>query len=313
VFDVIGDVHGQAATLRRLLARLGYAPDGDAMRHPARTAIFVGDLVDRGPDAPGAVRLVRSMVESGAARAIMGNHEWNLLAWHVRHPGSGEPLRSHNAAHTRQLAATLNQYARAGGLEDDLDWMRTLPPALDLGPLRVVHATWDPRLIAELQARHERGGRLDDADLVDTADPDHLAHEAVETVLKGREGKLPDGWTATDTDGRRRRRVRLRWFDEPADRRWPDYALQPGLALPPIPVSDSVVRRAVPYPEDAPPVIFGHYCLPGPEPTVFRDNVACVDNGAGRGWRLTCYRWDGESVLRPGHLVSEAADPPVTG
>lgn len=313
MYDVIGDVHGQAATLRRLLARLGYTPDGDAMRHPERTAIFVGDLVDRGPDSPGAVRLVRAMVESGAARAIMGNHEWNLIAWHVRHPDSGEPLRSHNAAHSRQLAGTLRQYDLAGGLKADLAWMRTLPPALDLGELRVVHATWDPRLIDELQARHERGGRLDDADMVDTADSDQVAHEAVETVLKGREGKLPDGWTATDADGRRRRRIRVRWFDAPGDQQWPEYALQPGLNLPALALPGSVVRQAVPYPVDAPPVIFGHYCLPGPEPTVFRSNVACVDNGAGRGWKLTCYRWDGESVLQPEHFVSEAADPTVTG
>jgi len=117
VFDVIGDVHGQAPALRRLLARLGYVTDGEAMRHPERTAVFVGDYVDRGPDSPGVVRLVRAMVEAGAARAIMGNHEWNLLSWHVRHPGSRLPLRSHSEAHRRQLLPTLEQYARIGGVE----------------------------------------------------------------------------------------------------------------------------------------------------------------------------------------------------
>ncbi len=311
MFDVIGDVHGQAATLRRLLERLGYRHDGAAMRHPERTAVFLGDLVDRGPDAPGCVRLVRAMVDAGAAHAIMGNHEWNLLAWHIVHPGTGLPLRSHSPAHERQVAATLAQYAASGGLESDLWWMRSLPPALDLGGLRVVHATWDPRLIDELQQRHAAGGRLDDADMVDCADPDSRANAAVETVLKGREGKLPQGWDAVDADGRSRRRIRLRWFDDPAGRSWPEYALQPGVRLPELPLPPKVLQQAVPYPEDAPPVIFGHYCLPEPHPSIFRDNVACIDHGAGRGWQLTAYRWHGETRLDPAHLVSEPADRPV--
>jgi len=240
VYDVIGDVHGQAAALRRLLERLGYRPDGTGMRHPDRTAVFVGDFVDRGPDAPGSVRLVRSMVESGAARAIMGNHEWNMLAWHVHHPATDLPLRAHKPSHRRQLALTLEQYDRVGGLEDDLEWFRTLPPALDLGGLRVVHATWDPRLIGELTARHDRGGRLDDEDLMATADPNSPAFEAVETVLKGREGRLPDGWAAVDADGKKRRRIRLRWFEAPEGRSWPGYAMQPGVRLPDLPLPEAV-------------------------------------------------------------------------
>jgi len=75
-FDVIGDVHGCRAELERLLAELGW----QGTRHPeGRTAVFVGDLVDRGPDSPGVLRLVMSMVEAGTAICVAGNHEQKLV------------------------------------------------------------------------------------------------------------------------------------------------------------------------------------------------------------------------------------------
>jgi protein phosphatase len=85
-FDVIGDVHGCRAELEELLTGLGYAisrdPAGRATgaRHPAgRRAVFVGDLVDRGPDTPGVLRLVMGMVAAGDAFCVSGNHESKLL------------------------------------------------------------------------------------------------------------------------------------------------------------------------------------------------------------------------------------------
>jgi polynucleotide kinase-phosphatase len=85
-FDVIGDVHGCRAELEELLAELGYGlvrdADGRAVDavHPAgRRAAFVGDLVDRGPDTPGVLRLVMGMVDAGHALAVCGNHEQKLV------------------------------------------------------------------------------------------------------------------------------------------------------------------------------------------------------------------------------------------
>ncbi|GAA0474110.1 polynucleotide kinase-phosphatase [Paractinoplanes deccanensis] len=84
-FDIIGDVHGCRAELETLLERLGYAIERDPLRRPVnavhpegRTAVFVGDLVDRGPDSPGVLRLVMGMVAAGTALCVPGNHEQKL-------------------------------------------------------------------------------------------------------------------------------------------------------------------------------------------------------------------------------------------
>ncbi|MFC3688901.1 polynucleotide kinase-phosphatase [Aquipuribacter hungaricus] len=85
-FDVVGDVHGCRAELEQLLEDLGYALVRDEQDRPVdavppdgRTAVFVGDLVDRGPDSPGVLRLVMGMVAAGHALAVPGNHESKLV------------------------------------------------------------------------------------------------------------------------------------------------------------------------------------------------------------------------------------------
>jgi protein phosphatase len=89
-FDIIGDVHGCCDELERLLDELGYKvveqregqfPDGGPVFAPpeGRTAIFVGDLVDRGPRVLDSVRLVRNMVEAGSAHCVPGNHDMKLV------------------------------------------------------------------------------------------------------------------------------------------------------------------------------------------------------------------------------------------
>ncbi|MEV5383471.1 polynucleotide kinase-phosphatase [Streptomyces sp. NPDC052721] len=95
-FDIIGDVHGCSAELEALLAKLGYV-DG---AHPqGRTAVFVGDLVDRGPDSPGVLRRVMSMVKAGDALCVPGNHENKY----------GRHLKGRRVQHTHGLAETIAQ------------------------------------------------------------------------------------------------------------------------------------------------------------------------------------------------------------
>jgi len=81
-FDIIGDIHGCHVELVELLVALGYEvnPEGIAASHPGgRRALFLGDLVDRGPATPAVLRLVMAMVEAGDALCLPGNHEVKLL------------------------------------------------------------------------------------------------------------------------------------------------------------------------------------------------------------------------------------------
>ncbi|HEY4456783.1 MAG TPA: polynucleotide kinase-phosphatase, partial [Pseudonocardiaceae bacterium] len=101
-FDVIGDVHGCHAELETLLRELGYEVRPDGASHPdGRRAVFVGDLVDRGPDTPGVLRLVMGMVAAGTAFCVSGNHEAKLL----------RALRGRNVQVTHGLAESLAQLA----------------------------------------------------------------------------------------------------------------------------------------------------------------------------------------------------------
>ncbi|WP_446217719.1 polynucleotide kinase-phosphatase [Micromonospora sp. IBHARD004] len=105
-FDIVGDVHGCREELEALLLRLGWTlRRDDAGRpvdavHPAgRTAVFVGDLVDRGPDSPGVLRLVMGMLAAGHAICVPGNHEQKLL----------RKLRGRDVRLTHGLAETMAQ------------------------------------------------------------------------------------------------------------------------------------------------------------------------------------------------------------
>lgn len=148
-FDVIGDVHGCADELELLLGRLGYRvqrdlhPDGGYRVTPpaGRKAVFVGDLVDRGPRVVDVLRLVMSMVEQGAALCVMGNHDDKLLRWldghrvRVSHglEASIEPLERESMAFRTRVRDFL------AGLPDHY-W-------LDQGQLCIAHAGLDEEKI----------------------------------------------------------------------------------------------------------------------------------------------------------------------
>ncbi|MFH8414624.1 polynucleotide kinase-phosphatase [Streptomyces collinus] len=130
-FDIIGDIHGCAAELEALLGKLGYV---DGVHPEGRTAVFVGDLVDRGPDSPGVLRRVMAMVKSGNALCVPGNHENKY----------GRYLRGRKVQHTHGLAETIEQMT--GESEEFLAEVREFLDGLvshyvlDGGRLVVCHA-----------------------------------------------------------------------------------------------------------------------------------------------------------------------------
>lgn len=148
-FDIIGDVHGCADELEMLLGELGYTiasraegnglASGPTYAHPdGRTAVFVGDLVDRGPRVLDTLRIVRNMVEAGSGLCVMGNHEQKLL----------RALGGRNVQITHGLAETLTEIDavpaddRPALVEELKAWLdaRISHYVLDDGGLVVAHA-----------------------------------------------------------------------------------------------------------------------------------------------------------------------------
>ncbi len=140
-FDVIGDVHGCRVELEELLRELGYLVAHDDRgravdaRHPAgRKVAFVGDLVDRGPDTPGVLRLAMGMAAAGNALAVRGNHEEKLV----------KALRGNDVRRDHGLAESMDQLAEesAGFRQRVLEFCDALVPhyVLDGGALVLAHA-----------------------------------------------------------------------------------------------------------------------------------------------------------------------------
>src|SRR5262249_27623966 len=153
-FDVIGDVHGCRAELETLLADLGYDVSCDGggrptgARHPGgRRAVFLGDLVDRGPDTPSVLRLVMGMVRDGDALCVPGNHEAKLL----------RALRGRNVQVSHGLAESLAQLdAEPDGFRADVEsFLDGLVShyVLDGGKLVVSHAGLTERFQGRASAR----------------------------------------------------------------------------------------------------------------------------------------------------------------
>ena len=148
--DVIGDVHGELEALLALLHRLGVNVE---RRTAARPVVFVGDLVDRGPDSIGVVDVFARLADAGLAYAVAGNHELNLLA-DDRKEGNGWYWGD-----TTDAAQLSGKHVPFGSRPaDDADRARVrarlaeLPLVLARADLRVVHAAWDAAAAAALPA-----------------------------------------------------------------------------------------------------------------------------------------------------------------
>jgi hypothetical protein len=304
MYDLIGDIHGHADELRALLAHLGYQTDAAGVpRHPSgRQVIFLGDYIDRGPKIRETLQLVRGMVEGGAALAILGNHEYNALAFWQFHPDGGH-LRPHKPLHILQHIETIKEF-RTHELFAEwlgyLEWFLTLSLALELPGLRAVHACWEPQHIDYLRGELP-GLRLTTDFLLRASRRGSPEYKATEVTLKGREVRLPKGLSFADKDGHRRDLMRVRWWQNPATAAaYHEYYLEDLAELRGQPVD---VASLDPWHyQDEKPVFFGHYWLRG-TPQLLQPYAVCLDYSVARGGQLIGYRWDGEQELSADKLV----------
>lgn len=314
-FDVIGDVHGCADTLERLLQKLGYQRGPNGYYHERRQAIFLGDIIDRGPRIRESLQLVRAMVEAGAAQMVLGNHEFNALTYCTLKAGASPDdaysyLRPHTPRNARQLAETLEQFADyPDEWNDYLDWFRRLPLFLEWPELRVVHACWDADLIAQHRSRFG-DGHFNEAFLQETAVRGSVAALTKQRLTSGVDLPLPDGMTIISSDGVERTHFRTKFWAPNAET-YGELLFQPdplpeGVSRQPI--SPDHRQQMVTYGPDEKPVFIGHYWLKG-QPEPIAPNIACLDFSAVKFGRLVAYRFDGETQLNPEKFVWVYVDP----
>jgi len=142
--DIVGDVHGEIDALRNVLTHLGYGEDGV---HPdGRHLVFLGDLIDRGPDSPAVIELVARCVEAGNAQCVMGNHELNILRNERKH-GNGW-FFGESEALSKSGPITPQKLADEDTRETIRRFCRPLPLALERDDLRIVHACWQEDMLA---------------------------------------------------------------------------------------------------------------------------------------------------------------------
>lgn len=311
-YDVIGDIHGCANTLEKLLQKMNYQVVEGAYRHPRRQAVFLGDILDRGPHIREALHLVKNMVECGSAVCILGNHEFNAIGYTTpAPPGSGQDyVRPHNARNNRLIAETLEQFAPyPEEWRMFLEWFKTLPLFLEMPGFRVVHACWDQALIDEYKARYGGPGVCDEL-ILESMDPQSFAGRVFDRLTRGTGISLPRGTSITGRDGFVRQSFRTKfWARNPKTYR--DVAFQPDPLPEDIadrPLSPCENEQLLSYGAQEPPVFVGHYWLQG-SPKPLRDNVACLDYSAVKFGRLVAYRYDGEPKLSRDKFVWVYVDP----
>ena len=305
-FDLIGDVHGCANTLIMLLEKLGYSKRNGVFSHPSRQAIFLGDIVDRGPRIREALHIVRDMVDAGYAQIVMGNHEFNYLSYTTPgRPGSGMPyLREHNRRHLRILNETLEQFANhPEDKRDFLNWIQDMPLFLEQDQFRVVHACWSQEHIDRF-LQTTGGSRISEDYLHQSAVVGSYEWETMDRLLRGTHLKLPNGEEMVSKDGFRRRFFRTKfWSCDP--QYYIDVVFQPD-PLPEhvarTPLSDADRADLIHYSPEEALLFIGHYWCEG-KPQALADNVACLDYSAVKYGKLVAYRLDDETTIDPDKFV----------
>ena len=295
-YDIVGDIHGHADTLEVLLHKLGYRRKFGVYSHPEnRKMVFVGDFIDRGPKIRETLHLVRAMIESENALAVMGNHEFNAISFHTPHVEKGGFFRDHTFKEIRQHFSTLEQFKHFDSeFADFLEWFKTLPLYLELEAFRVVHACWDQQHIDYLKANYT-GITRELLTLGNDKDGGSATYHAVNDTLKGKESHLPDGQSFVDKDGTERHECRIQWWALPEHRTKLKDVL--------IGCPDSISEHSIPADAsylsytDAKPVFFGHYWLSG-EPSLENPSAICLDFSVAKdGILVACRLGEKDGVM----------------
>ncbi|WP_315922391.1 metallophosphoesterase [Mesorhizobium sp. SP-1A] len=302
-YDFIGDIHGHADALEALLDNLGYENKNGAYRHsnPNRMAVFLGDLIDRGPDQLLSIDIARRMRDAGTAHVLMGNHELNAIGYATPVPGtkSGRHMRLRGPKNRFQHKAFIEAVGEDSDLHKEMvEFFSTLPVSFETDELRATHACWHPKSLDALKPHLNEDGSMKRDALFASFEQGHDLNSPIEIVLKGLEVDLPEGFTFTDKGGVVRRKSRIQWWKDDATNYRNAVMPEEGLEdLPEIELPDHL--KIAPSNKLT---FFGHYWMSG-TPYLLSPKIACLDFSIAKDGVLAAYTWRGEDQLLDEHLT----------
>jgi len=301
MIDFIGDIHGHADELEALLKKMDYTKKKGVYSHPKRKVVFVGDYIDRGPKIRKTLKIVKRMVDSDNAIALMGNHEYNAICFQYRETEGGH-LRKHSIKNILQHYKTLKEFKNKQEEYDGyIDWFKTLPLFYETEHFRAVHASWINSTIDDLKP-HLENSKLTEKAIVASVKKGSSFNSALDDTLKGKEAPMPNGQTFKDKDGFDRNSLRIKWWEDPSKSNYKALSIHPVKSLPFTPIDVTKLSNTNFYAENEKPVFFGHYWLKG-KPSIQRDNICCLDYSVAKKGKLVAYRFNNEKVLSNKNLI----------
>lgn len=268
-YNIIGDIHGHAEELKKILNLLGYRENQNSFYHPNNhQAIFVGDLINRGPHSERVLDIVKNMHAYNQAKVVLGNHEFRLIQQYFINPAS--------------IDSELMKY---------VSWLKSLPLFLEMEDLRVVHAAWHFPSIDTLKNE----SLMDDQFIESTLEKNSEYKRAVRAILQGIKIPIPENIKYFDRFGINRKKARIKWW-EGNKREYNGTNLLPSnKSLENTTFEASAEVQPIVYPKNDRPVFFGHYCLP-PEEGKVHENLVCVDGCVTFSKELWAYQYDCKKI-----------------
>lgn len=302
MYDIIGDVHGHAGMLKKMLLHLGYSKSVSGYSHPSRKAIFVGDFINRGDDSRKTLYIIRNMVDNGNALAVLGNHEIYAILLSLKDKGD-VPLVKIPKGGLLSALKTIKEFSKfPDEWKSYLKWMRKLPFFLDLDGIRVVHACWSDKHINIIKEDISKEIPVKDIFRNYFKKPQLELSKAITILTKGMDFELPGDLKIINNKGISPRSFRMRWWEEAEGKTFEEISFESKFTLPSYTIPEQILPTSINYGEEKPPVFFGHYSrYEGPH--IIKPNICCIDSWIAGSKTLTAYCWSGEKSLIKENLV----------
>lgn len=303
MYDIIGDVHGYASLLKKLLRQMGYEKKENGYAHPERKAVFVGDFTNRGPQIRETLKIIRQMVDSGAAHAILGNHEIYNILYSLKDENGNRLLRNKKGKRYLSVQKTVEEFSNhPDEWKAYMAWLRTLPFYKEFDGLRVVHASWQNSNIEIIKSRisHGKIPKKVFRNLVNK--PRSALSQAILQTTRGVHLVLPPDLKIYDERRKPHRLFRVKWWLTPEKLTFEQWSFESKFRLPNYTIPPEIIPSTEIYPADEVPVFFGHYCRYNGS-LIVNSNICCVDACVAGTKQLIAYRWSGESILSEANLV----------